>query len=225
MKPETKKAAKARLIAEKLAAADAAKAKYRAEVFSHPVAIAVEPLRAAAVIQAENEGYAYVARIEEALKNHGYDLNAIAPYPRSNMGKEAYRKASNKRNSIEMMTKEVDPDKYRYGGWQAKYTNPLIVETCPERIVHYIKMCKDIAESQYEGFVYKLYRKLNTPGASAVVSATLDDNTLEHDILWSLSLLTVTRDDGSVEKWRTRMIFNTSIYGKVFPQWPTRIVK
>lgn len=222
MKPETKKAAKARMIAEKIAAAESAKAKYRQETFSHPVAIAIEPLRLAAVKQAEIDGHAYVKRVEDALEKHGYDLNSIAPYPRNNMGREEYRKAQNKRAAIESLTKLSDPAKMR--DW--RHTTPEIVEICPERVARYIVMTKEMAEGQYEMFVYKLVRKIKEQTSHyAVLYATLNNEALENDTLWHLSLLTVTRADGSVEKWRTRMIFNTSIYGKVFPQWPTRIVK
>lgn len=220
-KKETKKAAKARMIAEKIAAADAAKARYRAEIFAHPVAIAIEPLRLAAVKQAEKDALAYVATIEEALKKHGYDINALAPRPRTNMGKEEWRRADSKRSSVQMLTKEVNKDPFRR--WNDE--SPLIVETCPERIAHYVKITKDMAEMQYEGFVYKLVRKLKEHTTAEVSTATLNNEAMENDTIWHLSLLTVTRADGSVEKWRTRMIFNTSIYGKVFPQWPTRIVK
>ena len=221
MKPETKKAAKARIIAEKIAAADAAKARYRAEVFSHPVAIAIEPLRAAAVTQAEKDGYAYVARVEAALQAHGYDINALAPQPRNNMGKEQWRKANNKRVAIDSLTKHVDPNARR--SWRDE--SPLIVETCPDRVARYISVTKDMAEGQYEQFVYKLYLKLKEHSTYAVLTATLNNEALEDDSLWHLSTLTIERGDGTIEKWRTRMIFNTSIYGKVFPQWPTRVVK
>lgn len=222
MKPETKKAAKARIIAEKIAANAAAKAKYHQETFSHPVAIAIEPLRVAAVKQAEIDGHAYVGRVEAALAKHGFDLNSIAPYPRNNMSTEEYRKASNRRSSIQMLTKEVNKDPYNY---RRKDVGPLIVEMCPDMVARYIIQTKDMAEFQYEQFVYKLVRKLKEKSSAAVTTATLNNEALENDSLWHLSLLTVTRDDSTVEKWRTRMIFNTSIYGKVFPQWPTRIVK
>lgn len=42
--------------------------------------------------------------------------------------------------------------------------------------------------------------------------------------LWQHSILTVTRADGSVERWKTQCIINVSVLGKLFNQWPTRKV-
>ena len=68
MKKETKKAAKARLIAERLAEKERIKEERRAKCFSTPVAIAVEPLRVDAMQEARADALAKVKEIKE----HGY---------------------------------------------------------------------------------------------------------------------------------------------------------
>jgi hypothetical protein len=48
--------------------------------------------------------------------------------------------------------------------------------------------------------------------------------TVSSDV-WGLSVLTVTKPDGSIKRWRTQVIVNCSVLGKNFNQFPTRLLK
>ena len=43
--------------------------------------------------------------------------------------------------------------------------------------------------------------------------------------MWGYSVLTVTKEDGSVERWKTQQIMNISVLGLLFAQWPSRKMK
>lgn len=86
----------------------------------------------------------------------------------------------------------------------------------PEELVEkFIQAAKADAAAQYEAFVAKLQQKIGE-----VKNATLKGNHV-----WSYSILTVEKPDGTVEHWKTQMIINVSKLGKMFNQFPTRKVK
>jgi hypothetical protein len=68
---------------------------------------------------------------------------------------------------------------------------------------------------QYTAFIQKLEGKVGAHTAAA----------LDGSHVWGFSILTVTKADGTVEKWKTEQIINVSVLGKVFNQWPSRKVK
>lgn len=71
------------------------------------------------------------------------------------------------------------------------------------------------AEVAYVAFAGKLETKVGE-----VTSATLDGSHV-----WGLSVMTVKTVGGETVKWQTRQIWNRSVLGKVFAQWPTRVIK
>lgn len=81
--------------------------------------------------------------------------------------------------------------------------------------VKFVQDARDNAAAQYEAFIGKLNSKIGT-----VTSAKLNGNHV-----WSHSILTVTKADGTTENWKTQTIINISKLGKVFNQYPTRKVK
>ncbi len=212
---ETKKAAKARMIAEKLAERARIKEEKRHAVFSTPVAIAVEPLRVDAIKVAEEEGYEYIKGIEAHLEKFGWDIDLAAP--RGDYRREPiplYKVKEARRKQIEFLT--VDKEKNR--PYYSK--DPRIVEICVDRVVRFIEIEKEMAAAQYEGFVYKLVSKI-----ADHTSASLDPEAAQHGAVWGRSILTITKPDGSIQRWKTQRIFNRSVYGKIFMQWPTRLMK
>lgn len=65
----------------------------------------------------------------------------------------------------------------------------------------------------FDKYVFKLSEKVGP-----VTSAEL----LTGGNLWSYSDLKVVQEDGQTEVWTTRQIWNRSVKGKMFPQFPTR---
>ena len=84
-----------------------------------------------------------------------------------------------------------------------------------KKVAAFIKDAEERASAQYTAFIQKLEMKVGEHTAA----------TLEGNHVWFTSLLTVTKADGSTEKWFTQQIANISKLGRPFPQWPSRKVK
>jgi hypothetical protein len=173
-----------------------------------PIETVVLPLKTAAIERAEQEANNLVKRCKEKLKEAGYDLGIVAPYPESNnCSPQAYQIAMSKRRTFELLVKHVSGSR--------RANDPEIVEIDYNAVKRFIKNTKEDAASQYDAFVVKLIIKIGE-----VTTAKL-----EGDHVWSYSILTVTKADGTTENWKTQMIVNVSKLGKLFNQWPTRKVK
>lgn len=218
MKPETKKAAKAREIAEKVAAKERAKEARREKVFSTPVAIAVEPLRVDAMLEAKTDTFAKIQRITDKITkilgiySDTFDINAVAPVPnwsavRTREDKKAYEDACDWESKVESITSRVEKG-YYYGN------GPKMVYFDSDKTSELIVRAEALAAMDYEAFVYKL------------VEQKVGDHTAAELVpmqgIWTHSILTVTKKDGTVEQWETKRIINRSVHGKLFFQWPTR---
>lgn len=138
------------------------------------------------------------------LKSNDWDLDKVAPAPRSNMGREQYMSAQNKRQLYRSITKAVN-DNPRRG-------EPMIVKPNQAMIDRYIEMNKRGAEDAYRDFMEKMIQKIGKP----VVDAKMDGN------IWTNATLHVTTDDGEEQVWNTKMILNFSKYQKMFNQFPSR---
>jgi hypothetical protein len=86
------------------------------------------------------------------------------------------------------------------------------VKLSDERVARRVQQTRDAMATDFDGYVNKLSTKIG----EGVVSAEITGR------LWDYSTLTVTKNDGSVERWRTQQIINVSCLGKLFNQWPTR---
>tara|TARA_R110001599_G_scaffold135884_1_gene314236 strand:+ start:40 stop:606 length:567 start_codon:yes stop_codon:yes gene_type:complete len=84
-----------------------------------------------------------------------------------------------------------------------------------DRCERVVTDAKENAAASFERYVAKLNMK-----CGEVVAAELSDG-----FIWNNSVLTVTKPDGEVEKWSTKMILNFSSLGTPFNQWPTRKMK
>ncbi len=211
MKPETKKAAKARLIAEKQQAKEAAIFRRLKEIFEHPVGVVIAPLKGEAISRAVQEAKACVENIRKKLDEAGNDLNKVAPYPASRTfkGSQMEWMGAYFKNKL-----YASVTKWRQGSRSSR--DPvLLVDVCPVMVKKFIEDAKQDAADQFTAFVAKLVTKIG-PCKSA---------SLEGNYVWSHSILTVVLPDGSTQKWKTQQIVNISKHGKVFNQWPSRIIK
>lgn len=211
MKKETKKAAKARLIAEKIAAKEAAKEARRAAVFSTPVAIAVEPLRVDAMREAKEDKEKEIQAVWDKMDTGGnaFDINAVAPEPEWSLrrtDKKKYEDMQQWNSEVREITRKTDPEKY--------YSTERII--CEDAISHLVLREQQMAAHQYEAFVYKLVAK---------IGETVDASLMPHNGLWENSVLVVRLPSGEVQNWKTTRIINRSCLGKLFFQWPTRLMK
>jgi hypothetical protein len=84
-----------------------------------------------------------------------------------------------------------------------------------QKVADFIEAAKLAANNHYTSFIQKLEQKVGEHAAAS----------LEGNHVWSSSILTVTKVDGSTEKWFTQQIMNVSKLGRPYPQWPSRKVK
>ena len=157
--------------------------------------------------RAEDEARKFVKGRLEVLKKHNWDLNSLAPRPRSHMSREEYKQAENRRDIYSAFTRAVRST--------SSLSGPEIREPDQTKINHYIDMNIKSAEEAYRNFMAKMIQKIGKP----VIDANMTGN------IWTNALLTVTTDDGQQQVWKTQMILNFSKYQKMFNQFPSRRVK
>lgn len=224
-KKETKKAAKARMIAERLAEKERIKEARRAKCFSTPVAIAVEPLRVDAMQEARADALAKVKaitdKIEEILGKYSdtFDIRKVAPCPewhsvkhRDPEVRKAYDAACRWEGKVESITTPTNNEPYYY----YLKDEPKPVKIDENKISDMVVRAQEFAALDFEAYVYKLVDKIGDH-ESASLSPMQG--------LWTHSMLTITKKDGTIQQWETKRIINRSCLGKLFFQWPTRLLK
>lgn len=175
----------------------------------NPIEAAVMPLKSDAIKRAEAEAQNRIDIILDELAQNGWDLNLAAPRGSSLRDPaKTYFMKNAKHHLFESVTDRAPSKTYE--------PHPKNIRMKSEKNgQRFIDQAKKDAAVQYDEFVKKLTLKIGP-----VVSATL-----EGSHVWSHSILTVTKEDGTVEHWKTQMIVNVSKHGKMFHQWPTRKVK
>jgi hypothetical protein len=177
----------------------------------NPIEKAVRPLKVDAVTRAEQDARAYVVKCQSDLEEHGWDINAAAPYPmRSAYGSVDYHVRRFKHDHYHALTSLAEGHRETY-----RPNEPRIVAMDEKKIERFVEMRKKLAAEQYEAFVAKLIAKIGE-----VKKATLAGNHV-----WAHSILTVVTAGGETQRWMTQQITNVSKLGKYFNQWPTRKVK
>lgn len=171
------------------------------------VAAAVEPLRAAAILRAQDYTRDRIAHYKQQLAANGWDVNAVAPRPHSRMSRSAYAQAGALRAFVTSIVDFVVAPPAR------TKDAPVIVEASPEREEHMINRAGRDASEDFDVYVNKLADK----AGDGVVDAAITGCSL-----WEGSLLTVVYADRTTAVWKTQQIINISVLGKMFNQWPTR---
>jgi hypothetical protein len=172
---------------------------------TNPIEAAVSPLKEDAVKRAAQEAQKLVDHLTRRLAECENNADVLAPRPAYN--DSSYKEKSARRtllNSLTVSLKGV-----------LSYNEPDIRAMDDKRISYFIDQAKLDAAAQYDAFVAKLCKKI-----WHCESAELDGNHV-----WGYSILTVTYNSGTVERFKTQMIVNVSKHGKLFNQWPTRKVK
>ena len=178
---------------------------------NNPVTAAVMPLKEQAQGRAEAEARALVERYRAKLAEHGDDIRSAFPWPDSGrMGRSEYKQARARAQMAARLT--VTKEGTHYFG---SFRDPHYVQIDPASVEKFVKQSREEAAAQYDSFVIKLTGKVGK-----VKSAELRGSHV-----WGYSVLTITKDDGAVERWKTQQIVNTSVLGTLFNQWPTRKLK
>lgn len=169
---------------------------------------AVLPLKQAAEDRARKTIVDLIDKTLTDLLMAGNDLNVIAPYPRSGVGRKEYHIRLARRNFIESITKSVKSSR--------RMDEPHTRLPDTDRIARVVENCIEAATAAYDAYVFKLTGKIGD---------VTDANLLTTSGLWYDSKLAVVLPDGSTQTWSTKCILNCSSLGKVFNQWPTRLLK
>lgn len=170
------------------------------------IADAVEPLRADAVAAAEQRARNIAKALEEDLLAHAGDRHACAPCPQFRDGNVVAKRA--RYNLLHRLTVSTS------SGYRGECDqDPGCIDV--DRVEKFVQDTKDEASRQYSIFIEKLSLKIGP----------CDGAKLEGNHVWGHSILTVTKDNGlTAQSWKTHEIVNTSVHGKLFCQWPTRLI-
>jgi hypothetical protein len=172
-----------------------------------PVETAIAPLREEAIAKAEIKARELAARVYAQLELADWDLNVAAPRPRATMRRQAYKEAASRFNLFCSLTIPAKATR--------SINEPHIRLKSDEHLHNFVKQAKREAAAQYDAFVAKLTKKIGPTTAA----------TLEGSHVWGFSILTVTTAAGATQRWKTQQIVNVSSLGKLFNQWPSRLLK
>jgi len=177
---------------------------------TNPIVEAVSPLKNSAMDRAEQHANSLINRVKKELEIGGWDLNAVAPYPRAwGASKKSYAEARSRNAMFWALVVPAGEQASRITG------KPYIVKLSDTKIQKFVDSARKDAAEQYDSFVAKLVSKIGEVEKASLIG----------DHVWSHSILVVSKRDGSVERWKTQMIINVSKLGNLFNQWPTRKVK
>ncbi len=169
-----------------------------------PIAAVITPMKEAAVARAVE--YAEVRLRELAQGWIGTDLNSLRPNAR--MSKGEYQAAQ---QHYTLATRLMVVQKHE--GIQRMNTPVIAIRINPHALAKLVKEAGEDAALAFDAYVAKLSAKVG-----ACDSATVEGP------LWLTSVLTVSKGE-KTERWSTKQIINVSSLGKLFNQWPTRLMK
>ncbi len=173
----------------------------------HPVAMAIEPLRAAALARAKKDAEETIAEVRSDLEANGWDCAKAAPYPGNDLHRSAWHVAHYKYSLYNSVVK-FDQSSWRHG-------EPHICKMDAKRVAKFVEDRQKSAGWDYDAFVVKLCKKIGDCKTASI----------DGDHVWSYSFLTVGKAAGVVETWKTQQITNVSVNGLYFNQWPSRLMK
>lgn len=171
------------------------------------IAKAVSPLKNIAINRANVVINERIVSALAKLEDGGWDLQKVAPYPKNYTSKSDYREQLAYHEFLKCLTKSTSVSR--------RLNDPDIRVVDSKAIELIVNLAEADAAAQYDAFVNKLESKIGE----------VTDANLWGDAVWSYSVLTVTKKDGAIERWKTQCIVNCSVYGKLFNQWPTRKIK
>lgn len=170
-----------------------------------PITVAVEPQRAEAVKRAEEAAIKQIETLKNRFQSeYQNDLKKVLPW-NLNAWDPQWKQRSDFKKMIESLTTRIADQHY----------SENVREFDKAKTDKFIELSKKNADAQYTAFINKLISKIGDCKSA----------TLEGSHIWGHSFLTVEKEDGVQEIWKTQMIINCSKLGNLFNQFPTRKVK
>jgi hypothetical protein len=176
---------------------------------NEPVGLALHPQKAEAVAYAREDAQKVIDRVYKELRAANFDVDVAAPYPNSRTDGQSVFKQKRAKYGLFRALTEKATDGYRLRG------EPNLVTLSNDGCSRFIEQSAQDAALQYDSFICKLVSKVGEVTGASIIG----------DHVWGWSILTVTKADGSEQKWKTQQIRNYSVYGTPYLQWPTRIIK
>lgn len=134
------------------------------------------------------------------LEAAAYNINVAYPYP----GRDVRERAK------ALMMTENRRYAEKFFNLTGVDNNTVAVRNDIETVI--ATLADKMVSDHFDGYIYKLSRKIGKPVATAKHQGSI----------WNNCTLTVTCQDGDTQVWHTKCIFNRSVLGKYFNQWPTR---
>jgi len=141
---------------------------------------------------------------EAKLAKNGHDLNAAYPSPVRGEEPLTARFKVEARRFVGQFFRSTGQGSYTAG--------PYIVVRRDDNEAVISALADKMVSAHFDGYIYKLSHKIGKPVATATHTGSI----------WTNCVLVVTCQDGETQTWHTQCIFNTSVLGRVFNQWPTR---
>lgn len=169
------------------------------------IELAVLPLKQSAIDRSLELMKSKIDSIYAELEASNWDANLVAPYPKN--WQSDYKAAKAKYDFVRMVTTWVTPTH--------RHNEPDLHKPSQEKIDRVLQITAENAAAMYEAYVSKLNKKIGEVDSAILVGA---------NNIWSYSVLEITKGD-TIERWKTQCIVNVSVLGKLFNQWPTRLMK
>lgn len=152
-------------------------------------------------------------RVLRELEEDGWDAQKRYAFPTGTYSRRQYVEG---RARYELMTRLTDGQKASRSFFDPNLRKPKT--DIAERIA---EQAAKLAKDALEGYCLKLAGKITALlDDGATVKAVTYEGGLDP---WGYSHVVVDASDRP-QRWRTRMIINVSCLGKLFNQWPTRLI-
>ncbi len=180
---------------------------------------ATRPMKEAAVAETIRLANQYVNQTKALLLRHDYNPYSVVPviekvsewsreYRSADADTRAAYQIQNQKAELADSARaplfqfiERDADTY---SWSVKGAQAYVAQEVRN------------TEAYYDAFVAKMVTKVPTAKEATY--------TLPNNRVWNYSILKITKADGSVDNWETKIMVNRSKYDRLFNQWRTRLL-
>ena len=143
------------------------------------------------------------------LREDGWDADKRYGYPRSTCGRSAYAEQKRRYEMANLYTVATAHSR--------SMRDPDLRTPRADNDVRIDAQAAKLAADAIEGFCHKLAGKIDAAANGQPIESIAYQGGLDP---WGWSYVIVN----GTQRWQTRMIVNVSCLGKLFNQWPTRLV-
>ena len=186
------------------------------------IAKAFLPMKTEAMAYAKSESEKWNNELVSRLEKADWNLDTLAPKAPKDATKEQIESADRRRAMYGRVSKRDDQRLISAGFTKPSKFNPghhVLLDDAPSYVTYdagsaerHVKADVEAAAEFFDTFVSKMDAKVGDHDSAEVEGKP-----------WIGATVTITK--GALrEVWHTQQIINRSVYGKLFNQWPTRLV-